>query len=66
MKRTPSFEKRQQRRHAARISIRPTRSRSVHNNQWLVTPDVDEGPDAAIREVIERIARGDRIRGHAL
>ncbi len=35
-------------------------------DRWLVMPEVDEGDDGAYRELIARIARGQRIRGHAL
>jgi hypothetical protein len=66
MKHAPTAEKRPQRRYAARRSVRPPFPHPVRHRNWLVTPDVDEGPDGAFREVIERIARGAPIRGHAL
>jgi hypothetical protein len=66
VKRTPTFEKLRQRRNAAPVPVSPDPSRSAHHGKWLVMPDMDEGPDSAYREVIERIARGGRIRGHAL
>jgi hypothetical protein len=66
MKRVPTCEQRRQRRNAAFIAARSTPSQSAHSRNWLALLDVDGGPDAAYREMIERIARGDRIRGHAL
>ena len=66
MKRAPIFEKRRQQHHATVHAVNPAPSRPTSHGKWFVMPDVEEGPDAAYREVIERIARGDRIRGHAL
>jgi hypothetical protein len=66
MKRASVLEKPRHRRNTALIPVRSTSSRRGHQAKWLVMPDVDEGPDAAFREVIQRIVRGDRIRGHAL
>lgn len=40
--------------------------RTKARGSWLATPDFDEAGDADVRELIERVARGDMIRGHAL
>ena len=66
MKPIPILEKRRQQRDTTVVPVKPAPSRPASHGKWFVMPDVDEGPDAAYREVIERIARGDRIRGHAL
>jgi len=65
VKRTPNLEKRPPRQPAPRHSVRPLFPPSSHTSSWQRAPELDEGPDAAFREVSERIARGDLIRGHA-
>jgi len=60
------FAERRQQRNADAIPVRATPPQPVLNRKWLAMPDLDEGPDAAFREVIERIARDARIRGHSL
>jgi hypothetical protein len=66
MRRAPTLEKSRQRRSPAPVHVRRNPFRPAARCNWLELPDVDEGPDAAVRELIERIARGDLIRGHAL
>jgi len=66
VKRASTFAERRQQGNAAALPVRATPPRPVLDRKLLAMPDLDEGPDAAFREVIERITRGDRIRGHAL
>jgi hypothetical protein len=66
VKRTPIFTRRRQQRDAAVAPVNEAPSRPARHGPWRVVPDVEEGPDTAFREVMRRIARGDRIRGHAL
>jgi len=66
VKRTPTFEQRE--KGLLPFSFRSSSSFADRSDKdkWLVVPDMDDRSDEAYQEVIERIARGGRIRGHAL
>jgi hypothetical protein len=56
-------------RHDRTVATMPERRTSPHSprsNKCFVVPEVDEGPDADWRELRERLARGDLIRGRML
>jgi hypothetical protein len=50
-----------------RLFHRRTAGTDAERDRWIILVEAaDEGPDAAFREIMARIARGDRIRGRAL
>jgi hypothetical protein len=59
--------KRKPRRHATKTSPaeRGAPSTASQRKLWTLVETLDEGPDAAFRDILARIARGGRIRGHA-
>jgi hypothetical protein len=66
MKPLPTTTKPQPRRHPPAHSARRPFSPFGSREKWLLLSEVEEGPNAVLRELSERIARGQMIRGRAL
>ena len=66
MKHISTVEKRRQKSEAAHDHNSSVRSRPTPRGEWLMMPNTEEGSDAAYEKLIERIVRGDRIRGYTL
>jgi hypothetical protein len=52
-------------RTAAPFSKTRTPGRYTQKDRWFLMTETDGGEDAAYRRLMERIARGERIRAHA-
>lgn len=66
MKRSPTLMQRRAQRHMPLGRTTLASPRAADEETRFLLPEVDEGPEAPYRELIERIVRGERIRGHAL
>jgi hypothetical protein len=47
-------------------SARRAWPRIVSREKWLLLAELEDGPDEAVRDLTERLARGQMIRGRAL
>ena len=65
MKCAPIPNERRSRRRPIRALVGATMTRQGHGI-WNVPVDPEGGLEADLHEVVERISRGTRIRGHAL